>query len=129
MEQALALDDDPGGEFDVDKPTEDDGGVEYEREGPESDPERDVVVTVLLHDLGDHVSDRARDLLYFEEVVEHWDSGDDVAEIVDLEHDGEEMGLLTDEEPQKYEERKNHSKIDDDFQTGYNDLEKVLFTN
>ena len=44
----LALDDNPSSELDVDKPTEDDGGVEDQSEGPEGDPERHVIDTVIL---------------------------------------------------------------------------------
>ena len=48
VQQLLTLDDDPSSELDVDKPTEDDGGVEDEGEGPKCDPQRHVVDTVNL---------------------------------------------------------------------------------
>ena len=48
IEELLALDHDPSSKFDVDKPAEDDGGVEDQSEGPECDPERRVVDTVIL---------------------------------------------------------------------------------
>ena len=48
IEQLLALDHDPSSKFDVDKTAEDDGGVEDKSEGPECDPERRVVDTVVL---------------------------------------------------------------------------------
>ena len=44
----MALYHDPSGKLDIDKPAEDDGGVEDEGEGPEGDPERGVVDTVIL---------------------------------------------------------------------------------
>ena len=59
VQQFLALDDDPSSELDVDKPTEDDGGVEDQCEGPECDPQRHVIDTVILN-----TSERHKSLLF-----------------------------------------------------------------
>ena len=116
VQQPLALYDDPGGKFDVDKTTEDYGGVEDESEGPEGDPEGDVVLAVLLDDLGDQLHEGdAPDL---KEVVDQGDSGDNIAEIVEQEHDGEKMNLFSVDEPQKNKKRKKYSKVEDNFQAG-----------
>ena len=48
VEQLLALYHDPCSQLDVDKPAEDDGGVEDKSEGPECDPQRRVIHTVIL---------------------------------------------------------------------------------
>ena len=44
----LSLYHEASSKLDVDKPTEDDGGVEDESEGPECDPQRHVVDTLNL---------------------------------------------------------------------------------
>ena len=71
VEQQLPLYDDASSQLYVDKPTEDDGGVEDEGEGPECYPEWDVVVTVLPQELGDHGVQGADTALYWPLLIQY----------------------------------------------------------
>ena len=60
---------------------------------------------------------------YFKEVVDHEAAKDNIAEIVDQEHDGDEVNLFTErDKSRQYEEGEKNSKIDEGFKGSDHDL-------
>ena len=60
---------------------------------------------------------------YFKEVVDHETAKDNIAEIVDEEHDGDEVNLFAERDKSyKYEEGEKNSKIDEGFKGSDHDL-------
>ena len=65
---------------------------------------------------------------YFKEVVDHEAAKDNIAEIVDQEHDGDEVNLFTErDKSRQYEEGEKNSKIDEGFKGSDHDLKCSYF--
>ena len=67
---------------------------------------------------------------YFKEVVDHETAEDNIAEIVDQEHDGDEVNLFAErDKSDKYEEGEENSKIDEGFEGSDQNLKWISFNS
>ena len=72
---------------------------------------------VYLHYLTLIIIERVRCPPYFKEEVDHETAKDNVAEIIDQEHDRDEVNLFAErDKSDKYEEGEENSKIDEGFE-------------